>query len=217
MALISYIDPIARDIHLHADTVGASIHPMDIYREVRTLRRTTPELRKYKPFLTGRGADSKGGGKTTERYVLLLDGTRVVPYNVSHVLTVTGTIITDDGQEGVSCFDRAPLSSTTRVDINYIPPQVEVVTISTGDAATIATVQAGLVAQGYSAARASNLDNLDAEVSSIEGGSTGPTAEELATAVLNAAQTTPIHANTKKINDVGVKGTGVAGDEWGPV
>lgn len=130
MPLISYIDPVARDIHLHADTVGASIHPMDIYREVRTLVRTTPELRKFKQFMDGRGAAVKGGGKTTERYVVLLEGTRIVPYNVSHDLTVTGTVITDDGQEGISCFDRSPLSSTTRVDINYIPPQVEVITVN---------------------------------------------------------------------------------------
>jgi hypothetical protein len=166
MALIDHIDPLNRDIYLGADTVGASIHPIDIYKEVRTLRRVDESLRMYSPFLSARGNDPKGSGKSTERYVVLLSGTRIVPYNVSHTLTITGIIITDDGQEGIACFDRTPLSGTTRVDINYVPPQVEVITISTGAAATIATVQAGLTAQGVTPARAVNLDALDAAVSS---------------------------------------------------
>jgi len=132
MALIDHIDPIARDIYLSADTVGASIHPIDLYREARTLRRTVEALRMYPNFLTAKGNDDKGGGTATERYVVLLQGTRIIPYNVSHTLTVTGTIITDDGQSGIACFDRSPLSATTRVDINYVPPQVEVIMVSGG-------------------------------------------------------------------------------------
>lgn len=132
MALIDHIDPTNRDVYLSADTVGASIHPIDIYKEYRTLRRTTESLRQYLPFMTAKGYDEKGSGKYTERYVVLLSGTRLIPYDVSHALTVTGTIITDDGQEGIACFDRTPLSGTTRVDINYVPPQVEVITVSGG-------------------------------------------------------------------------------------
>lgn len=48
------------------------------------------------------------------------------------------------------------------------------------------------------------------------GGGGSPTALEIAGAVLNAAQTTPIAANTKQINDVTLAGTGVTGDEWRP-
>jgi hypothetical protein len=255
MALIDYIDGANRDIYLHEDTVGASIHPIDVYKEYRTLRRTTEALRVWAPLMLAKGNDAKGGGKFTERYVVLLDGARVVPYNVSHTLTVVGTVITDDGQEGISCFDRSPLSGTTIVDINYVPPQVEVITISTGDAATIATVQAGLSAQGYSAARAGKIDNLDAPVSEAGGGGTAPTAEQnaaavrvelatelgrvdaaistrlatagytapsnhstttIANAVLSAAQSSPIHANVKKINNVNVDGVGSSGNPWGP-
>ena len=47
-------------------------------------------------------------------------------------------------------------------------------------------------------------------------GSTGPTAIEIAAAVLAAASVTPIAANMEKINGVAVGGTGVTGDEWGP-
>ena len=132
MPFVAHIDPANRDIYLSVDTVGASIHPIDIYKEVRTLRRVTEALRQYMPFLAAKGNDPKGGGKATERYVILLNGARIIPYDVSHTLTVVGIIITDDGQEGIACFDRTPLSGTTRVDINYTPPQVEVITVSGG-------------------------------------------------------------------------------------
>ena len=128
--LIDHIDGANRDIYLHADTVGASIHPIDVYKEYRALRRTDESLRKFAPLLSANGNDPKGGGKYTERYVIEHDGTRIIPYDVSHTLTITGVIITDDEQEGIACFDRTPLSSTTRVDINYVPPQVEVITVN---------------------------------------------------------------------------------------
>lgn len=48
-------------------------------------------------------------------------------------------------------------------------------------------------------------------------GSTGPTAAEIATAILAAAQITPIHADIQKVNSVEVKGTGTTGDPWNPV
>ena len=133
MPYIDHIDPINRDIYLHADTVSmATIHPIEIYWEMRTLRRVDESLRRYRLFMEARGNDPMGGGKATERYVRLLNGTRIVPYDASHALTIVGIIITDDGQSGISCFDRTPLSSTTRVDINYAPPQVEVITVSGG-------------------------------------------------------------------------------------
>ena len=45
-------------------------------------------------------------------------------------------------------------------------------------------------------------------------GSTAPTAEDIATAVLAAAQATPIHADTKKMNGATVLGIGTSGDKW---
>ncbi len=130
MALIDHIDGPNRDIYLSASTLGQNIHPIDIYKEMRTLRRTNEDLRKYDVFLSAFGNVPKGGGKATERYVRCNSGTRIVPYDTSHGLTIVGTIITDDGQEGISCFDRYPLSPTTIVDINYVPPQVEVITFN---------------------------------------------------------------------------------------
>lgn len=43
-----------------------------------------------------------------------------------------------------------------------------------------------------------------------------PTPEQIAAAILAAAQITPIHSNIKKVNDVTVTGTGALGNEWGP-
>ena len=127
MALIASIDGFNRDIYLSIDTVGVDLNPIDVYKEMRTLRKNDETLRGYDVFLSAHGNDFKGGGKYTERYVKELLGTRIIPYDVTQILTIIGTIITDDGQEGVACFDRSPLTATSRVDINYIPPQVEVV------------------------------------------------------------------------------------------
>jgi len=137
MTIIASIDGTVspRLIYLHSDTVGTSIHPLEIYQEMRALRRTDESLRKFDLFMTMEGNISKGGGKFTERYAILKN-TRIVPYDTSHVLIITGTLITDDGFEGIFAFDKAPLSPTTSVDIAYIPPQVEVIEVATGGALT---------------------------------------------------------------------------------
>lgn len=44
-----------------------------------------------------------------------------------------------------------------------------------------------------------------------------PTAAQNAAAVLAAAQTTPIHADVRKVNDYAVDGSGTDVDPWGPV
>ena len=82
------------------------------------------------------GNEPTGPDTSTQRFVRLLDGTRVVPFDTTQVLNVVGTIITDDGQSGVSCFDRSPLSQSTVIDINYTPPQVEVIRIVSGSGVT---------------------------------------------------------------------------------
>lgn len=47
-------------------------------------------------------------------------------------------------------------------------------------------------------------------------GSTGPSASDIAAAILLAAQSAPIWADIRKINAVTVDGAGVTGNEWGP-
>ena len=126
VTLLAGIDPVTRDFHLSAATANTNI-PIDIYKEMRICKRLNENLRGYENFLASFGNVPKGGGKYTERYVQQLLGTRFIPFDTSQELTVIGVVITDDGQEGVACFDRSPLTSTTVVDISYIPPQVEVI------------------------------------------------------------------------------------------
>lgn len=45
-------------------------------------------------------------------------------------------------------------------------------------------------------------------------GSSGPTAQEIASAILAAAQVTPIHSDTRKMNGHSVIGSGVELDKW---
>lgn len=136
MTIIASIDGATRRVFLHADTVGSVIHPIDMYKEMRVLRRTTEALRNFDLFMKASGNDVKGGGKFTERFVTLLLGTRIVPFDTSQELTIIGTVITDDGLEGVSAFDRSSLSATSNVHINYVPPQVEVIQIDSGSGVT---------------------------------------------------------------------------------
>lgn len=47
-------------------------------------------------------------------------------------------------------------------------------------------------------------------------GSTGPTAAEIATAVLAAAQITPIYADARQIKGQAINGAGTEANPWGP-
>ena len=130
MALIDHIDTQSKRIFLSQETANSEIHPIELYKEVRVLRRDNESLRRYNMPVKAYGNVPKSANKATERYVILQDGYRVVPYDASHMLTITGTIITDDMQEGIYCFDRSPLGSDVVVDINYVPPQVEVIVMA---------------------------------------------------------------------------------------
>ena len=132
MALIDYIDGPNRNIYLSASTVNTTITPMDIYKEMRTLRANDETLRSFTVFMSAFGNVPTGPATATARFVQLNNGTRIIPYDTSHELTIVGTIITDGGQSGIVAFDRTLLSASTVVDINYVPPQVEVITIAGG-------------------------------------------------------------------------------------
>lgn len=164
MAVIASIDGPSRRIYLSVDTENAEVHPMDIYKEMRTLRRTDESLRRFDNFLLASGNEPKGGGKFTARLVKCLLGTRIVPYDSTHVLTITGEIITDEGTSGVACFDRSLLSSDVYVDINYIPPQVEVIQVSSGSG--LSTEEHDKL-MGVQNPPSQNLDDYKADVSGL--------------------------------------------------
>lgn len=64
----------------------------------------------------------------------------------------------------------------------------------------------------------SNSTKLDVATSTrlATSGYTAPDNAGIAAAVLSAAQTTPIQANIKKVNDITVTGSGTTPDPWGP-
>lgn len=132
MAVIDYIDGTGRLVYLAAPagspTGALSFHPVDdVYVEYRALRRTVEEYRKYDPFMEAAGKVPKGGGRFTPRYLLLLNGTKlVIPSGVSEV-NVTGEVLTDDQS---SPFDTSLAGGP--VIINYTPPEAEVIEVVVG-------------------------------------------------------------------------------------
>lgn len=150
MAVIASVDTVNNRIHLSASTVGVDLHPIDIYKEYRALRRTDETLRKFYPMMKADGNIQKTATTFTERYVTLLNGARVVPYDASHSLRVIGTIITDDGNSGIDCFDRLPLSTSVEVNIDYQPPQVEIIKVNTSQASLSPSDIAAVVSAMFS-------------------------------------------------------------------
>jgi hypothetical protein len=164
MPVIDHLDLATKRIYLAAGV--RQYHPVvDLYKELRTLRRTDESLRHFDMPLVASGNVPKGGGKFTPRLVTFRLGWRVVPEDTTHVLEVSGEQITDTGESGPACFDMTSLSATSKVIVQYEPPAAEVITVDTGGVAA-ADVQAGLSAQGFTAERAALLDALDAAVSS---------------------------------------------------
>jgi hypothetical protein len=133
MPLVESVDYETRRIHLSLETADAEVDTVDVYREVRALRRTNEAHRRYPPMLVAGGNVEKVAGKTyTQPYAVLLRGCRLVPYNASHFLVVTRDTFTDDGFAGRDCFDRTPLADSVEVDIDFVIHEVEVRLIQAG-------------------------------------------------------------------------------------
>lgn len=103
--IIDYIDGANRKIFLKQGV--SDYYPIeDIYHEYRRLRALdTNGIRKFEPFLTAEGNKSKGGGAFTPRYVVLLDGTKIVPYNESLQVNQLGDMITDNADVDPLLYD----------------------------------------------------------------------------------------------------------------
>ena len=136
MPLVDTVDYPNKRIYLGIDSVGVDILPVDIYREVRALRRTTPAHKGFYRMITAFG-NEPAGPSNTPRFTDLAAGVRIVPYNVSHSPKVVGALISRaDGLAGRDLFDRSPLSPGVEVDVDYQPPQVEIIYVNTGSAVT---------------------------------------------------------------------------------
>lgn len=100
----------------------------DLYHEYRYARRTDEDLRKYNPLLRAEGNVPKGAGAYTPRYVVLIDGFKLVPYNESTQLNQLGDIITDDPDIDPSLYDISQL--TTAKPIFIKPSEAETIQLN---------------------------------------------------------------------------------------
>lgn len=147
MALVASVDYQNKRIYLSALTADADLDTLNVYREVRALRRVTDAHRKHRPIIEAGGNLEKIPGVSyTPAYVRLLYGCRIVPYNGSHAIRLVRDTFTDDGLSGRDCFDRTPLSAAVEVDIDVDFPEIEIRTVATsGNEYTLAEIAAATV------------------------------------------------------------------------
>ena len=127
MPLIDRIDGPNRLIYLTAEA-SPVFDLQEVYREERALRRTDETLRRFHKFIVMRGREVKdaASGTFTERYLVMLRGTKFIPWDADSQISVTTTLIGEDGSpEGAGQFDRSAIASN--VDIDYRPLQVELI------------------------------------------------------------------------------------------
>jgi hypothetical protein len=136
MAKIASIDGPTRRIFLDpAAAVGGvlSFHTVeDIYQEYRGRRRTDEALRQFAPLMRAEGNVAKGGGKFTPRYIVLLDGAKLVIPVGPDTVNVSGEVLTDD-QTVPFAIDLL----SDPVVINYAPPEAEVIQVASGSGLSV--------------------------------------------------------------------------------
>lgn len=140
MSTVASVDYINRLIYLSATTVGVPLDTLDVYRDVRALRRTVEAHRAFPPMIVAGGNIQKTATTFTQPYTQLLRGCSIVPFDQAQRLLVVRDTFADDGRAGVSCFDRTSL--TAEVDIDFSVDKVEVRTVSTSGGSGLTTEQA---------------------------------------------------------------------------
>jgi hypothetical protein len=163
MPLIASENYTTKRIYLGIDSVGVDVQPIDIYTEHRERRRLNASgQRKFQPMVRAFGNQQIGPTKFTPRFTNLMAGVRIVPYDTTHSLLIRGSLIsTADSLEGRDLFDRSSLVAS--VDIDYQPPQVEIITVSTGSGLSSGQA-AQLTAAAASAARTEALLEADEKI-----------------------------------------------------
>jgi hypothetical protein len=122
-------DGINRLIYLKAGV--ADFLPIeDIYHEYRNARKLDESFRPFDALIRADGNIPKGGGKFTPRYVTLLLGTKIVPFDDTVEMYQLGEIITDNPDVDPTVFDTSTL---TVAKVIYIQPsEAEIITIAGG-------------------------------------------------------------------------------------
>jgi hypothetical protein len=117
-------DGAARRIYLK-EGVTAFHWITDIYHEYRYWRRTVETSHLWAPLMIAAGNNPKGGGKYTPRYITLLSGTRVVPFDENILIEITGEAITDNADVDPDPFDTS--TRTNAIKLYITPPASELV------------------------------------------------------------------------------------------
>lgn len=126
MAVVQTWDGVARRVYLLPDVT--EFHPVeDIYKEYRTERRTNEDLRKFNPLMAAYGNVTKGGGRSTPRYLVLLEDTKIVPYDTPTRIVSTGEMITDDPDVDPTTFDLSDRTGSIKLFIT--PAEAEIIYI----------------------------------------------------------------------------------------
>lgn len=132
MPLVSSVDYPNKRIYLSVETMNADLDTIDVYKEVRALRRTTETHQKFKPMIIAGGNIPKiPGVSATPSYVQLLYGCRIIPYGTGdHKIKLVRDTFTDDGFAGRDCFDRSSLTNTVDIDVDF--PEIEIRYLASG-------------------------------------------------------------------------------------
>lgn len=125
------IDGVARRVYLKQGV--SDFYPIeDIYHEYRNRRRLdTDGLRRYNPLLRAEGNVPKGGGAFTPRYVVLLEGTKIVPFDESLQINQLGDMITDNPDVDATLYDISSLTTAKTIFIS--PSEAEVIQLNSQD------------------------------------------------------------------------------------
>jgi hypothetical protein len=144
MSTVASVDYPNRRIYLSAATVGTTLDLLDVYRDVRALRRVTEPHRAFKPMLVAGGNIQKTATTFTQPYVQVLYGCYFVPYDAPGTVKVVREVFSDDGRAGLQCFDRVAVAAN--VDLDYAVQAVEVrlVTVSGSTGPTAAEIAAAV-------------------------------------------------------------------------
>ena len=138
--VIDRIDPDVNPRLIYLKAGVRSFHPVDdIYKEVRNLRRIDHTLRGYDPFVSAGGNVKKlaDGSKRTPRYAVMINS-KIVPDDISHDLVITGeqlfapSVGSEPTGTGAAAIDKGPLSVGVGVNVDYAPPNAEVIIVASG-------------------------------------------------------------------------------------
>lgn len=107
----------------------SNFYPIDdIYKEYRHARKTDENLRKYNSLLKAEGNVPKGAGAFTPRYVVLLEGTKIVPFDETLQLNQLGDMITDNPDVDATLYDVSGLTHPKPIFIK--PSEAETIQLN---------------------------------------------------------------------------------------